>query len=330
MIHFRHICPVGQGGFSIEAIGNMTIVYDCGSLSNKSMLESCIDALCRKRSHVDYLFLSHFDKDHVNSLRFLLNRIKVYKAVISYIPSNIRVAYNVYTDNAYNTISAILRDSDTEINEVEGGEGAGWIGKAGDIWEWIAKSMMNPNDFVLVEKELKSSLNIANLQNPQYMEMHKGVINKAFKKAFGAQGPNAKGLIMLSQHCKGVGPWESSVIAGCCYHEHHICNVSNTSCLYVGDADLKNKSNMGDVKSLLYKSMTDSQLELLQIPHHGSSRNSSSTLDQDIPADIYFVNDKDSNRLQKNSNLFRSLINSGKLHVVRGECIDLLITVSRF
>jgi len=61
----------------------------------------------------------------------------------------------------------------------------------------------------------------------------------------------------------------------------------------------------------------------------GSSRNSSPTLDQEIPADICFVNDRSTNRLQKNARLFSSLMSCGKLHVSRGNLNDLIVTCSR-
>lgn len=328
--HIRYICPVGQGGFSIETIGDMTIVYDCGSLSNISMLESCIDILSRKRRQVSYLFLSHFDRDHVNSLRYLLDRIMVKTAVISFIPKNMRVTFNIYSDNAYDVIMSMLQDSGIEVNEVEGGEEGRKVGIMDEVWEWIAKSMMSPADFSRIEVELKKSLDVDKLQDPDYVEKNTIIVNAAFKKVFGTQGPNAKGLIMLSQHCKGTGAWESDIVLGCrhCFHEQSFCHTQNSSCLYVGDADLKNNTNRTDVKAFLKKFMTDQQLELMQISHHGSSRNSSSTLDQEFPADIYFVNDRSSNRIQKNAILYKNLVSCGKLHVSRGNCSDLLITYS--
>ena len=170
------------------------------------------------------------------------------------------------------------------------------------------------------------------------MEQNKEAVNKAFKKVFGAQGPNSKGLILLSQHCQGTVPWMSDIFVGCCCHccqhcyhhvRHQIRDSYNSSCLYVGDADLKNSTNISDVKSFLNAIMTDKELELMQIPHHGSSRNSSPTLDQEIPADIYFVNDRSTNRLQKNARLFSSLMSCGKLHVSRGNLTDLIVTCSR-
>lgn len=79
----RTIVPVGIGGFCIErfadeqtGISNFVVVYDCGKGrgdSTSGSLKKIIDAeLGPSGKSVDFLFLSHFDSDHINGLSHLI------------------------------------------------------------------------------------------------------------------------------------------------------------------------------------------------------------------------------------------------------------------
>lgn len=333
MEHRRYIFPVGQGGFHFEMIGDKTIVYDCGSLSSLSNVETCIDYLCTRTDHVNYLFISHFDMDHVNSLKYLLNSVKVNTAVTFMIPNDFRAVYNMATNGAYYAIRGLLSDANVDIEEVEGGENRHNDYAYNDIWEWIAKSMMDANDFVSLRTELSNEgINLNKLNDVEYVEGQRTKINSAFKTVFGQRGPNTKGLIMLSQHCKNSGTWQSKIYRGCDLGIRSpywkVDNSENSSCLYVGDTKLKKKAGLPTVIGFLKSQMSDKQLELMQIPHHGSQYNSEKQLDQDILADYYYVNDMDTRRLQKNDALFRSLMAKRRLLVARDHRCDLIVTIS--
>lgn len=83
----RTIWPVGHGAFYTERFEDIdgkgtsfTAVYDCGAyqfgIRYEDILKSEIDKfLGRLRNNViDVVFLSHFDKDHVNGFRYLLSK----------------------------------------------------------------------------------------------------------------------------------------------------------------------------------------------------------------------------------------------------------------
>lgn len=83
--HSRTQWNVGQGGFhSGEVTGPSSgadpifrYIYDCGSISARTALESCLAAYAHslgERRTVDAIFLSHIDQDHVNGLPSLLGK----------------------------------------------------------------------------------------------------------------------------------------------------------------------------------------------------------------------------------------------------------------
>ena len=330
ILHRRYIFPVGQGGFACEMIGDYVVVFDCGSLTSNSMVESCIDHLSTMTDHVDILFISHFDTDHVNSIRYLVSSVKVKNAVMSLIPNEMKAAYGVYTNGAYTSIVGLLTGNDIEIIEVGGEEEDRLVMPFQNIWEWIAKSMMNNAEFASVTSQMQTAgIDVNRLSDANYLESEKVDINNAFKTVFGAKGPNTKGLIMLSQHCKDVNVRYAEILIGCreWYMPYRIedeCDVS--SCLYVGDADLKNKANNIMVQDFLDRNRNEKPLLLMHIPHHGSQYNIGAQFETDFPAKYYFVNDEDTKRLQKSAGLFGSLMKKKKLLVSRGHCQDLICT----
>lgn len=78
MINFtRTFHPVGQGAFYSEEFelpdyGRFRIVYDCGSKSlSESDLKKRINSDFAGDIDVDILFISHFDEDHTNGVKYL-------------------------------------------------------------------------------------------------------------------------------------------------------------------------------------------------------------------------------------------------------------------
>ena len=79
-IAFRRILhPVGHGAFFTEQFWDerknryFNVVYDCGGIRNKTILEEEINSSFEENEHIDMLFISHFDDDHVNGLATLAN-----------------------------------------------------------------------------------------------------------------------------------------------------------------------------------------------------------------------------------------------------------------
>lgn len=335
-MHERFIFPVGQGGFAGERIGDFVVVYDCGSLSSTSMVEDYIDQASLYVDHVDLLFISHFDNDHVNGLRYLLSQVQVKRAVVAWIKPELRAAYGVYTNGAYTAVMGLLRGDDVSVDEIGSEEREEGTYDVKDIWEWIARSMMTVAEFnIVIARMQNAGIDVPRLtKDPYYLENQKENINTAFKDEFGAKGPNTKGLIMLSQRCEKVEGNKTSLYKGSwCIDGYRryvrprlINELPETSCFYVGDADLKNKTNNSLVQGFLKKHLKEAMLLLMQIPHHGSQYNIGVQFETDFPAHYYLVNDVDTKRLQKSPALFKSLTGQKKLLVSRGVYQDLIVT----
>lgn len=295
--HCRFIFPVGQGGFAFEIMGDTTIIYDCGSL-NVSLVQKYVNLLVHYGiNHINYLFISHFDEDHVNGLTYLLSKIpNVQVAIMSRVPNQYRQAYNAATKGAYQRIIDLLTRRDIRIEEAQEHEPIrhAHSNEANmPVWEWVGESMLGVNDWTTLDTKLQNhNINTRQLNNPQYVDQNKRVINQAFIDAFGKQGPNSKGLIMLSHE---LVPVNSIFVPKLGHKVRQIHGYAG--CLYTGDNYLRGQK-VTHVRNFVAQHKV-SQLLLAQVPHHGSNKSSSSTL-RKLGAYGYFVCDKSNVRYNKN------------------------------
>lgn len=78
----RSFLPVGQGAFYLEQFKEfddrkINVIYDCGSLTSKKIVESEIKSNLYEGEEILFVFISHLDADHVNGLEFLLKYCNV-------------------------------------------------------------------------------------------------------------------------------------------------------------------------------------------------------------------------------------------------------------
>lgn len=316
--HYRVIFPVGQGGFAFENIGTTSIVYDCGSISSPARLEMYIDCLkAHGIKQIDYLFISHFDIDHVNGIQYLLSSgIKVVNAVMSAIPKDLRIVYNAATDGAYLAMRQLLGRNECEILEVNEETQQKKFSESNQLWEWIAKSMLNNSDLQNLQQELQDNdIDVKRLDNAEYLDNHKVAINNVFKTVFGPLGPNAKGLVVLSQKTQNAILDSIRLL-----HRHE-----NTSCLYTGDTRIKTQKEIETIINFLQTYCHEKTLGIMQLPHHGSKYNIHNLLHQQIIAELYFVHDNNDKRIKQSQPLYADLKAKHRLHVVKDICADIIL-----
>lgn len=116
----RHIHPIGQGAFYTERFvdDNNTIlanvVYDCGS--NKTLSNSTkkmIEFTFCEDDEIDVLFISHFDADHVNGIRTLIeNKVNIRYVIMPLLaPDEIK-----FLSVIYNKVNGADKDIQTLVN----------------------------------------------------------------------------------------------------------------------------------------------------------------------------------------------------------------------
>jgi len=74
----RTFFSVGQALFCREKVNNRTVMYDCGG-QTEAIVIGVIDTEypVGNTDVIDALYISHYDKDHINGVFHLLNRVKV-------------------------------------------------------------------------------------------------------------------------------------------------------------------------------------------------------------------------------------------------------------
>lgn len=300
----REIYPVGQGGFAFESIGSYSVVFDCGSATSPKRVSQYIVSLKQKvNGKIDRLYLSHFDKDHVNSIKELIDVIGVKEAVIPLVPQEYKVIYDIATDGAYSSIMGVLSGQETNVQLIEPQDNDVMVK---DVWEWIAKPMITNDDWDQLSSQFESKgIVIGQLIDPNYVASVKDIIKRCFDSAF-RKRINSKGLILLSQNIGGL------IINNKMEYNGSTRNICGTAALYLGDADTKTQKRIDTIKKFLSQNL-NRPLVFIQIPHHGSQNNSSPTFNQDFPASYYYFNDISCERLKKNTVLFNTLSTAGVL-----------------
>lgn len=333
--HHRVIFPVGQGGFAFEHIEGFSIIYDCGSDTAPTRVCHCVDLLLAHGiNEINYLVVSHFDNDHVNCIDYLLSKVRVQCVLAPYIPNDLLIVYNAVTNNAVSRLREICQRRETEYIEID--EERGRDLGVHNIWEWHIKTMLTYADFTLLKSKLVAfGINLQDLDDPDYVTQVRKDLNKAFA-SLGNGGPNAKGLIMLSQKTANAHLESTDLTRGCrhCFpchvlgieHNLPLDDVKLTSCLYVGDADLRSR-NKTAVQDFWQSKRHEEILLLMQIPHHGSRYNLNKDFNIDFPAERYFVCDKDDVRIKKSITLWKRIHHQTLL--VRDVCYDTIIGLTK-
>ena len=318
MLHNRVLYPVGQGGFAFEHIDGVSIIYDCGSDTSPKRVEMYIDQLLNKGFQtVDYIFVSHFDRDHVNCLTYIVNHLHVKNAVVPNIHRDRRIMYNALTYGAYNKIMDLFQNPDCKIIEVEEGATHRIVVPNCPLWEWVAKSMFEVNDWNVLDTVLASEgIDTNRLQEPSFVALNRKQIARCFKLAFGVSSVNAKGLVMLSH--KTANARVTSTRLSRLSNSLPISN-DNTGVMYVGDAVLLGRYQLQANNFLMQ--YEPQGLLLMQVPHHGSHNNSDHTLVQYFPAQYYFVCNKDDVRINNNSLCASIQQNALMIHDIDAEMV---------
>lgn len=79
----RFFHPIGQGAFYSERHTSCNIVYDCGTTNPRSLAKQrVVNQSFRKDDIIHFLFISHFDKDHISLIDTLKKTVQSIERVV--------------------------------------------------------------------------------------------------------------------------------------------------------------------------------------------------------------------------------------------------------
>lgn len=301
----RTIHTIGQGAFYSEKIGHFRMVYDCGSLTlDASTLKKRVFSDLEGDTEIGLLFISHFDADHVNGVRYLepstvilpflskdqITILKIYNEVFgdyydidlaenpeSVFPNAeiIRVMPDGFEDinnpidesPVYQEEILLLNDLDNDTSTPKSILSNTNI-QIGCGWEFIP---FNPNwdkyssSFrKKVEKDLDWD-KLTRTSNGQYVKKYRSVLQEIYNSF---RPKNQHSLIVYSN---SIDPEQMSLYRFCnrCLHDPWITlREFPAGCIYWGDITIRN-----DFVTKFFNNLTEDRMwriGMIQVPHHGS------------------------------------------------------------
>jgi beta-lactamase superfamily II metal-dependent hydrolase len=280
--------PIGQGAFYSERHDGFNIVYDCGEFFETNKSERLVKNGFEKGDTIDILFISHFDADHVNRIKFL-KKFKIKKVIMPLLHDDEEIFLNhFYNAIGRNDIIQMIEDpkaffgKDTDIIKVRDGDAnndntpdeitieqlkdgcqisSGVIIKSVKAdWVFVPYNNKSGNrETELRNRFKKKGLDINKFQKElDYALENATKVKEIYKELAG--GINANSMILYS------GPTIEgySIENNCClFYEI----INRAGCVYTGDMNL-NEFEIDVVYSKYWNFVGT-----IQIPHHGSKHN---------------------------------------------------------
>lgn len=314
----RTFHPVGQGAFFTEQFYDdamehvlYNVVYDCGSKSPgiRIQMERDIRNSFYDKKTIDVLFLSHFDDDHVNYVKYLKNHgcLEGTRIFIPMIEAEEWLGIRPYYTNFKYILSLNdLNKSETKVIKVVFGneEGEDFVNNSdpltiesidgdtitsgtqlkhefnGILWCYVPFNVR----FKALIAEFKKSLTDNNLdynrlKDPDYVTAHIRNLRRIYqnlgKKPTRGTAINLNSMLVMSypmnqDNCR-------------CFRHRGMfkcscdCLVSRWgdgyagSCLYTGDTSANDSEVWQTIEQIITRCFRhDKKLVMLQVPHHGS------------------------------------------------------------
>jgi len=292
------------------------VIYDCGSSSNRLSLRNEIDSFSSERKVVDILFISHFDNDHINGIKYMKDQnFKFKNVIIPLINSKDKFIY-ILKNIGDEDCLALIRNpqsffgDQTRIIKVSS-DSNGQSNRNESIDINVDESNENHLDETTIKNNQAISISNRiskafwfyipfNYCEKQREESLRNELNKLENKEINEfiNSPNIEAIINLSKNInniyKKVCETNSSnnasmiIFSGLyialrtfvlAFYGH--CYFSmDEACLYCGDIGLNQKNIIDDITGKL--GFSCNHIGLIQVPHHGSKASFSD--------DIYKIN----------------------------------------
>ncbi len=275
----RTFHAIGQGAFYTERFyENKTnvfnVVYDCGTLNAQKNLVYQIHAEFAQRTEIEYLFISHFHKDHISGIKELDRYCSIKNYVVPVISPQMLaesvlhdyfwVKTNGYGGNWFNDLFDVLEMIFEEKDPIQIGEGRRTLQVSAVRGSWVYipyNPSRNPVNDIIVE--LKNHQQLVQLAEA-FENLDFDKVKEEIQKADLDELKDAYYTAFNGHHC-----YVMPVYSG---YDNPTIITDERVCLYTGDYDA------GDVQKVdaLIKPISKKwdAIGTLQVPHHGSRYNS--------------------------------------------------------
>lgn len=346
MVMTRTIHAIGQGAFYTECFEhageNINIVFDCGSgVTNTKLIDSEISQTFKKDEEILAVFISHFHSDHINGLKKLLKHCTVHYVFLPVLSNESKLLY-LYNEDDYkydplenlkNAIHASKKSTKIIMVSLQDAE------------------ERNDNNRLVLDKnisknKISSGTKITVNYEWEYIpfNLNHTELSQRIHNAFGDAGepiPDATNMTLEDFHTakkifeKVIHPSEDKnansmvLYSGasdktkclCRVFPQHFCWTlgwsypsfyCGTGCIYTGDFDLQ--ATGCDILHNAYKNVRDN-VEIIQIPHHGSIYNFNKSLLDNFPyTHLFFISAGEKNSYRHpSSTVVASIVKSNRL-----------------
>jgi hypothetical protein len=304
----RTFHSVGHGAFYTEKHFNdanneqLNIVYDCGSLGKIANLKPIIKNAYSPNDWIDYLFISHLDKDHISGINELNKRVnKKFKNVIMPLLNNIDKLFIMgkWEDDEVDEFGDLVIEpevvfSDPHIIFIKKANPLQYdieyeqtinqnehirINESGSVIfpssvneEWIFKhyNYCESERIIQFERELnKIGLgDIKTYKGKQLLNLlksRKKDIKECYNNIDGDINENS--MIIYSGPDNNIDGIYQSFQASVVQQPQNFKWINKPACIYTGDSDC-NKNDLSKIFDIYWE-----HIGTIQIPHHGSINN---------------------------------------------------------
>lgn len=364
----RSFLPVGQGAFYREVFqfddGRHTLVYDCGSSTDRSIVEQQIENDFSKDEIIDAVFISHLDEDHINGLPFLLKYCRVQKLFFPLITTKDKVYLKLnallstgergflyhFIQNPYNALTSLRLNHSPHFFLISTEQDEGW----NDIDApriLSGDNVAGTLDLDLSEK-MDWELIPFNFRQKDRIETLKAAIAEIFHCRGECSEENLEELICYSSENKdklkevyrrvrvNFNTNSMTLFSGRRDHRFsqsyalpkHFCCCNccrkENGCLYLGDYDTSGAAKWEMLRKAYDKYWK--YIGCIQIPHHGSSHNYNEEISNLDAINIISAGMKNSYRHPHSSVIKDLIMKDRTVHIVTeniGSQVDLKVDV---
>ena len=297
----RTFFSVGQALFCREKVNKRTIIYDCGG-QTMSIVEKVINEEYPQggTSVIDALFISHYDRDHINGVLCLLNRCKVNHLFLPMV-SPLSRFFSFYGQRYTGQFRAFYSDPKAYIQFITEDTVVHYVGQT-----YVEQSNENERDSINVDelgfRDLIGHIYILRFNdNPDwvYVPFNRKVMTQQEETQFLSMiglPEDASFDDILSMWRKKRLSLKKVIKKMDVIDITHIDDYSMTlysgsinsrnACLFLGDYNAKRYYiELHNAYNYLWKNIC-----VIQVPHHGSTNNYSCNLCQDNT--LYVVSNK--------------------------------------